>query len=369
MQSAGVEFLPSRRPIPLAGILLSAIALFALLCPRASAQTTLCGRQPAIPVSDGTYNVQSNEFNSPARECIRVEGTAFSVTESEITSGGPGAYPLIYRGCHWGKCTANSGLPVQVSTLSDLRSDWTMRRPASGGGSAWVAAYDIWFNTTPWTRHRPDGAELMIWLSHTQDLQPQGRRLAFSVRLSGGVYDVWALRKDRGNYIAYVRSSSVDSVKDFDLRAFVRDAVSRGYIRQDWYLISVEAGFELWQGGAGLETVNFSAITKNKLGRAPLNVWWPKEKAVLSGVQPFKARLAKMPVDAYQMFWSVDGGRPNRMADESTDLDHKEASVDFSEWRWRETGNRFGPFHVTFTAQDLSGTVVRQKTVLVYAAK
>jgi len=133
---AGVELLPCRRPIPLAGILLPAIALFVLFCPRASAQTTLCGRQSAIPVSDGLYNVQSNEFNSPARECIRVEGPSFSVTESEITSGGPGAYPLIYRGCHWGKCTTNSGLPIQVGTLSDLRSNWTMRQPSSCGGAA-----------------------------------------------------------------------------------------------------------------------------------------------------------------------------------------------------------------------------------------
>ncbi len=366
---AGVELLPWRRPIPSTRIVLPVLALFVWLCHPASAQATLCGRQQAIPVSDGLYNVQSNEFNSSARECIRVEGATFSVTESEITSGSPGAYPLIYKGCHWGKCTTNSGLPIQVSTLSDLRSDWTMRRPASGRDAAWVATYDIWFNTTPRTRSRPDGAELMIWLSHTAGLQPQGQRLAFGVRLSGGVYDVWARHKDGGNYIAYVRLSPVDSVRDFDLRAFTRDAISRGYIRQDWFLISVEAGFELWQGGAGLETVNFSADAKNNLGKAALNIWWPKEKAILSGVQPFKARLANMPVDAYRISWSVDGGKPNPMSDDSTDLNHKEASVDFSEWRWRDSGRRYGPFHVTFTVEDLSGAMVRQKTVSVYVTK
>jgi hypothetical protein len=166
-----------------------------------------------------------------------------------------------------------------------------------------------------------------------------------------------------------VRSSPVDSVKEFDLRAFTRDAIRRGYIRQDWYLISVEAGFELWQGGAGLETVNFSAAAKNNLGKAALNIWWPKEKAVLSGVQSFKARLANMPVDAYRISWSVDGGKPNPMSDDSTDLNHKEASVDFSEWRWRDSGRRYGPFHITFTVEDLSGAMVRQKTVTVYVAK
>jgi len=38
----------------------------------------------------------------------------------------------------------------------------------------------------------------------------------------------------------------------------VADAVSRGYIASSWYLISVEAGFELWHGGAGLATNSFS---------------------------------------------------------------------------------------------------------------
>jgi cellulose 1,4-beta-cellobiosidase len=38
----------------------------------------------------------------------------------------------------------------------------------------------------------------------------------------------------------------------------VADAVKRGYISNSWYLIDVEAGFELWQGGAGLATKSFS---------------------------------------------------------------------------------------------------------------
>ena len=37
-----------------------------------------------------------------------------------------------------------------------------------------------------------------------------------------------------------------------------RNAVRRGYIRMSWYLIDVEAGFELWRGGAGLATDSFS---------------------------------------------------------------------------------------------------------------
>jgi cellulose 1,4-beta-cellobiosidase len=53
-------------------------------------------------------------------------------------------------------------------------------------------------------------------------------------------------------------TTGTTSVSHLDLRALVADAVSRGYIGNSWYLIGVEAGFELWRGGAGLATDSFS---------------------------------------------------------------------------------------------------------------
>jgi cellulose 1,4-beta-cellobiosidase len=38
----------------------------------------------------------------------------------------------------------------------------------------------------------------------------------------------------------------------------VANAVSRGYIQPSWWLIDIEAGFELWQGGGGLAANSFS---------------------------------------------------------------------------------------------------------------
>ena len=47
----------------------------------------------------------------------------------------------------------------------------------------------------------------------------------------------------------------------------------------------------------------------------------------------------------------------------------KEALVDFAAWNWHDAGIYYGPFSVTFTAQDLAGIIVHQKTVIVYVAK
>jgi cellulose 1,4-beta-cellobiosidase len=44
--------------------------------------------------------------------------------------------------------------------------------------------------------------------------------------------------------------------------------VRRGYIRASWYLIDVEAGFELWHGGAGLATKSFSVNVAKRHRRA-----------------------------------------------------------------------------------------------------
>lgn len=55
-----------------------------------------------------------------------------------------------------------------------------------------------------------------------------------------------------------LRTAGVTGVSNLDLGDITRDAVSRGVISPSWYLIDVEAGFELWRGGAGLSTRSFS---------------------------------------------------------------------------------------------------------------
>ena len=38
---------------------------------------------------------------------------------------------------------------------------------------------------------------------------------------------------------------------------FTQDAVGRGAIEPSFYLIDIEAGFEIWQGGQGLVSTGF----------------------------------------------------------------------------------------------------------------
>lgn len=349
-----------------------AAVLLILSAPPAAVAQSICGSQPFVSINNNTFHVQNNEFNSTANECINVTGTMFNVTQSAISNTGsvPGAFPSIYIGCHWGSCTSNSNLPVQVSSISSVRSNWNTSQPIAG---TYDVAYDIWFNTTPTTPGQPNGAELMIWLNYRGNVQPAGSQIASGVNIGGASYNVWeGVGGGNGaptwNIISYQAQSTALSESNLDIEAFINDAVSRGSIISSWYLIAVEAGFELWQGGAGLATNSFSATVNNSLGAAPLDILGPTDTSVLTGAVTFKAALTNTALSAYQMYWSVDTGQFNPMSDNTTNGD-KEAAVDLSGWTWRDAGNYYGPFAVTFTAEDLSGNIVQQKTIIIYRAK
>jgi hypothetical protein len=201
---------------------------------------------------------------SSAAECITTDGNAdFTVASSSIsngTSGAPGGYPSIYQGCHWGNCSAGglSSSPVQVSNLTQgkVTTSWSTTQP--GGSSAYDVAYDIWFNQTPTTTGQPNGTELMVWLNHNGPVQPFGSVVASNVSLGGHTYNIWEGTQSSWDTVTYVMTSPATSVSNLDIGTLTQDMVSRGYTRSSWYLIDVEAGFELWQGGAGLKTNSFS---------------------------------------------------------------------------------------------------------------
>jgi Ricin-type beta-trefoil lectin domain/Glycosyl hydrolase family 12 len=58
--------------------------------------------------------------------------------------------------------------------------------------------------------------------------------------------------------VSYVMTSGTTSVGNLDVGILAADSVSRGYMTDSDYLIDLEAGFELWQGGAGLATDSYS---------------------------------------------------------------------------------------------------------------
>jgi hypothetical protein len=257
---------PLSRTSALSAALLLAGGLLAVILPAASSEagttTTLCNSQ-STSVDGGAYTVDNNEWGSSAPECITTNGNAeFRIVNSSIANGGvgdPGGYPDIYKGCNYGACTSGSGLPVRVSRIRarTVTTSWNTRQPR--GGSIYNVAYDIWFNKSRSTSGQANGLELMIWLNVHGPKHPYGSEVASNVSIAGRSYSVWYGKRPHSfGTVTYEMNAPERSVSNLNLRPLDADAVSRGYLRRSWYLLSVQAGFEVWQGGRGLATRSFS---------------------------------------------------------------------------------------------------------------
>lgn len=219
-----------------------------------------CEKYATVAIQGGRYNVQNNVWGADTAQCIDTTTSGFRITQANHnnpTNGAPAAYPSVYFGCHYGNCTSGSGLPLQASsgTFAGLRSSVNMSYPSSG---TYNASYDLWFDPTPRTDGQNTGAEIMIWLNRQGSIQPIGSRVG-SANLAGATWDVW-FGNIGWNVVSYVRTSTTTSL-DYSVNDFYSDAVNRGHAQRNWYLTSIQAGFEPWIGGTGLAVNSFSVTT------------------------------------------------------------------------------------------------------------
>lgn len=237
----------------------------------AHADIKLCG-YAITPVAGGTYTVQNDEFGSSAPECAGTSGNAgFTVWGSHIgtaTSRLPGGYPSIYAGCHWGACThgglGSGSLPVAALTPGKLTTDLSVRH--TDGGS-YDVAYDIWTSRgSGKPSGKPDGSEIMIWLRHNGPVQPAGQ-VVRHVTIGGRGYTVWHQGSGQGGTTTFALDHPTDKVSNLDIGQLLQATVSWGYTGRSWYLVSVEAGFELWHGGTSLAVNNFALTISHDLLR------------------------------------------------------------------------------------------------------
>jgi cellulose 1,4-beta-cellobiosidase len=204
------------------------------------------------------YVIRNDDYGHK-RECIRSHRFTpnFTVVRSEarVARREPVAFPNVYVGCSWGVCSAHSGLPRRVDRVRSLVTSWSLRERARG---VWAASYDIWFDRARHTGGQARGAEIMIWLSS----RGFGVNRWPVVRVHHIRYHLahWVTRHHgkRWTYIQFNRVHSTQRVTNLDVHRFIRVAEGHGLIDQRWWLTSVEAGFEIWRGGVGLKTENFS---------------------------------------------------------------------------------------------------------------
>lgn len=220
----------------------------------------VCDKFGSTPVAGGRYEVQNDVWGADTAQCVTAFDTGFVVDPANHhKENEPAAYPSMVFGCNYGNCTTGTPFPRAVSDLGDLRSSWSTAVPPAGD---YNVAYDLWLDPTPRRDGRPTGLEVMVWLKNTPRVQPIGSKKA-EVTIAGTTWDVWLGTIDLPT-ITYVRRQPTLAVRDLPLHDFVADATRRGVAKPQWFMTSVQAGFEPWIGGSGLTTSSFS-VTRNGL--------------------------------------------------------------------------------------------------------
>lgn len=199
--------------------------------------------------------VQNNEWGASDGQCVTTNGgPGFSVDSGNHNKNdAPAAYPSIMSGCWMGTCTKGTTLPTQIGQLGPLSSSIAGQIPA---GTKSNLAYDIWADSTPKKNGHNDKLELMIWLKETGGIKPIGDK-AGQVAIGGANWDVWKGTNGGVNVISYLRQGYVDSADNLPLTDFVKDAVKQGVVSDADFLTNVQAGFEPWTGGPGLQLTRF----------------------------------------------------------------------------------------------------------------
>ncbi|MFD3621108.1 cellulose binding domain-containing protein [Streptomyces sp. NPDC058676] len=221
----------------------------------AQADTTIC--QPfGSTTIQGRYVVQNNRWGTNATQCIAVTDSGFRIAQADgsvPTNGAPKSYPSVYNGCHYTNCSPGTNLPAQLSTISNAPTSISYNYV---NDAAYNASYDIWLDPTP----RTDGVnrtEIMIWFNKVGPIQPIGSPVG-TATVAGREWQLWAGSNGSNDVLSFVAPSAITSWS-FDVMDFVRQTVSRGLAQNNWYMTSVQAGFEPWQNGAGLAVNSFSS--------------------------------------------------------------------------------------------------------------
>lgn len=162
------------------------------------------------------------------------------------------AFPSDVVGWQWGYADSdNAGLPVQLSAEKNVQTSWTFQTQLGDHKSD--AIYDLWVDPSTNPSGQPTD-EVMVFLDYTDGAHPDSDKVA-TVSVGGADWDVY---RSTGSWqvISFVRTATTSSA-DLNLRDFLDYSTNAGWLAPTKYLISVQAGFEIWRGTGKYVTTNY----------------------------------------------------------------------------------------------------------------
>jgi hypothetical protein len=240
-------------------VLVATIAVFAQTLPARAA--TVCNNGDTI--TQGKYWLYNNLWGASSgsgSQCISdtsQSGNSIAWSTNWNWSGSSNSvksYDSSVLGWHWGWKIANTGLPVQLSSNTSVNTSWSFNLNQTTAGGQDVA-YDIWISTDPNLGNANPTDEVMVWLDYTGSIQPVGSPVG-TTNVDGSSWTLW--EGNAGWQVhSFVRSSTTTSAS-LNLSDFFNYLIQSRGLSSSKYLISVEAGTEVFTGAGTLNTTNYS---------------------------------------------------------------------------------------------------------------
>lgn len=233
----------------------------------------------ALEVGDDHYNVQTNPWGGADQTITAGGKNIFSVDEIIIPTGDRNtwdvaAYPSVYRGVdQGGSVSIDSKFPMAISDIESVRTG--LKTNTTSIAFSGNTTYDVYFTHDRDLFRGPPDTFLMVWfdadkfnpITGTGDgysclSQPPRYVEACSTQGVVRIHDKLFYRfygsNGHADVVSYVPESPFNTW-EFDLKYFIEDSVNRGYLEADMYLQSIQAGFEMANGGKGLTIEDFYA--------------------------------------------------------------------------------------------------------------
>jgi hypothetical protein len=227
-----------------------------------STLSQICGAQGTANATEdvGKYFAQNNVNSGSNSACItpasKSGAASFTVDSAMFQTGATlNAYPSIVDGWHFGRVSADSALPKQISALVSANSSVSY----VGSDGKYDAAYDIWITPnlpSTATKTPSGGLEVMMWLN-AAGVSPAGS----DTHAAYMGWEVWTGTVSDWKYVAYVKTGQ--STFSGDLAPFITNAVNISGLPTSSYLGGIELGFELYDyPGTGFAVTSFTCDVK-----------------------------------------------------------------------------------------------------------
>lgn len=247
--------------------LVSRVAVATLLLAAVS-----CSGKPAATKSSGEicdqfgfaqvadrYVVRNNRFGEQGGwQCVTPNGTGFAITQlaGVDPSGRAIGFPSVLFGCSYDLCSPDKQLPKRVNEIHNATAQVRYKYVDRGSWDA-VAIMDL----DPVVASSLDPKTEIIIYPSTRGLPaPKPEDVRPDITLSGHVWQVRQLGGAEVNGANQVAYTSATPIVDLEINIvdFINDARSRNLIKDDWYLNSLQAGFQCRSGCLDLAVASFS---------------------------------------------------------------------------------------------------------------